>query len=223
MQSQKGVILSAATAHAVAESKDPYPARVTPTLALFYARAPAPCSPHAERCTLHAVRSHAARCTLYPMLSAVVITVSDSTHRGERADASGPAVATLLREHGFDVVGSEVVPDERDAIERALIRGCDAARLVVTTGGTGLAARDVTPEATLAVCSRIVPGIAERMRAQGMSKTPLAALSRAVCAVRGTSLVLNLPGSPRGATESLAAVVDVLPHALAILAGQTGH
>lgn len=152
-----------------------------------------------------------------------MLTVSDSSHRGERADASGPAVSEVLSQRGFRVVASEVVPDEQKLIEVALVRLAQAARLVVTTGGTGIAARDVTPDATLAVCERVLPGVAERMRAEGARKTPTAILSRAVCAVRGASLVLNLPGSPAGATESLLAVIDVLPHALELLAGKTSH
>jgi molybdenum cofactor synthesis domain-containing protein len=115
------------------------------------------------------------------------------------------------------------VPDERLKIEAAIKRMAKQAQLVVTTGGTGVAPRDVTPEATRAVCDRLVDGIAERMRAEGSKKTPLAALSRGACGIRGRSLVLNLPGSPTGATESLAAVVGLLPHALELLQGKTAH
>jgi molybdenum cofactor synthesis domain-containing protein len=115
------------------------------------------------------------------------------------------------------------VADERAAIQEKLIELCRSARLVVTTGGTGIAPRDVTPEATGAVCDRLVDGIAEQMRLQGARKTRLAALSRAVCGVRGTSLILNLPGSPAGAIESLEAVIDLLPHALELIAGRTAH
>src|SRR4051812_20562328 len=156
-------------------------------------------------------------------IAAAVITVSDSCSRGERKDESGPAVAAALREHGFDVAAIVVVPDEREAIERDIIRACESARLVVTTGGTGIAPRDVTPEATLSVSDRVLPGIGERMRSEGARKTPLAILSRGICAVRGRSLVLTLPGSPSAATESLLAVVDVLPHALELLDGKTAH
>src|SRR5947207_12577417 len=132
-------------------------------------------------------------------ITAAVLTVSDSVLAGTRQDASGPAVAAALRTAGYTIVASEVVPDERIHIENILVRLCEQARLVVTTGGTGVAARDVTPEATRSVCDREVEGIAERMRAEGGKKTPLAALSRGVCATRGTSLVLNLPGSPKAA------------------------
>jgi molybdenum cofactor synthesis domain-containing protein len=138
-------------------------------------------------------------------------------------DLSGPAVAKALERRNFQVVLRSVVADERAAIQEKLMELCRSAGLVVTTGGTGIAPRDVTPEATSAVCERLVEGIAEQMRLAGMRKTPFAALSRAVCGVRGTSLILNLPGSPGGAVESLEAVVDLLPHVLELIAGKTAH
>ena len=154
---------------------------------------------------------------------AAVVTVSDSCSRGEKVDLSGPAVAEALERRNFQVVARSVVADERAAIQEKLIELCRSARLVVTTGGTGIAPRDVTPEATSAVCDRLIEGIAEQMRIQGAQKTRFAALSRAVCGVRGTSLIVNLPGSPAGAIESLDAVMDLLPHALELIAGRTAH
>jgi molybdenum cofactor synthesis domain-containing protein len=158
-----------------------------------------------------------------PELTAAVVTVSDSCAQGERVDLSGPAVGELLRKKNFAVIGTEVVPDEQAAIQAAVAYWVQEARLVVTTGGTGISTRDVTPEATLAVCERLLEGLAERMRFEGAKKTPLAALSRGVCGIRGKSLILNLPGSPAGAVESLESVVDLLPHALALLSGNTKH
>jgi molybdopterin adenylyltransferase len=156
-------------------------------------------------------------------LTAAVLTVSDSSARGERVDLSGPAVVEILKRKNFVVVSTEIVADDQPAIEQAIIRLAAKARLVATTGGTGIAERDVTPEATRAVCTRILEGVGERMRFEGFKKTPTAALSRGVCGVRERSLVLNLPGSPRGAAESLEAVIDLMPHALELLAGKTSH
>jgi len=157
------------------------------------------------------------------LFTAAVITVSDSSARGEREDLSGPAVAGILIARNFHVLAREIVQDEKNAIEDILIRLSGRARLVVTTGGTGIAPRDVTPEATEAVCDRLLPGVAERMRIAGAEKTKFAALSRALCGTRGNSVILNLPGSPKGAVESLEAVIDLLPHALQLLAGDTKH
>jgi len=156
-------------------------------------------------------------------LTAAVLTVSDSCARGDRTDLSGPAVGELLRKRSFAVIGTEVVPDEQAAIQKAIAYWVQEAQLVVTTGGTGIAERDVTPEATRAICERLLEGVAERMRSEGAKKTPLAALSRGVCGVRGKSVILNLPGSPTGAVESLEAVIDLLPHALRLLSGNTKH
>lgn len=155
--------------------------------------------------------------------TAAVLTVSDSASRGERQDLSGPATAEVLRAKGFEVTQQQIVADDQATIEAALVDLCDAARLVVTTGGTGIAERDVTPEATRAVGSRLIEGIPEKMRIEGMGKTPYAILSRGVCVVRGQSLILNLPGSPSGAVESLNSVIDILPHVLDLLAGKTEH
>jgi molybdenum cofactor synthesis domain-containing protein len=156
-------------------------------------------------------------------MTAAVLTVSDSCARGGRKDASGPAVAQALRAASFQVVASKLVPDDREQIEAALRELCAQARLVVTTGGTGIAPRDVTPEATRAVCQRLVEGLAEHMRREGAKRTPNAVLSRAVCGLSGQTLVINLPGSPSAALESLEAVIGVIPHALELLAGQTEH
>ncbi len=156
-------------------------------------------------------------------LTAAVLTVSDSSFTGTRRDAGGPAVAAALTAAGFTVVAHQVVPDAQGQIAAAILQLADVARLVVTTGGTGLAPRDVTPEATRSVCSRLVEGIPELMRAEGLKHTPFAVLTRGLCGVLGTSLVLNLPGSPKGAVESLAAVQHLLPHCLNLVAGDTRH
>ena len=156
-------------------------------------------------------------------LTAAVVTVSDSCARGEREDKSGPAVAQLLEKLKFAIVAREVVPDDFIKIQNLLICLAREVRLIVTTGGTGIAARDVTPEATRAVCGRMLDGISERMRREGEKKTLFAVLSRGVCGIYASSVVLNLPGSPAGAVESLQAVIDVLPHAIQILAGRTEH
>ncbi len=155
--------------------------------------------------------------------TAFVITVSDSSFRGEREDRSGPAVAKFLSEHAFSVQGAMTVPDEEEQIKQALLKGCETADLVITTGGTGIAARDVTPEATRAVCEKVVEGVAEKMRSEGLKHTPLAPLSRGMCGTRGQTVILNVPGSPKGAVESLAAVIHLLPHMIDLLHGKTGH
>lgn len=156
-------------------------------------------------------------------LTAAVITVSDSCSRGERDDLSGPAVAQFLQKNSFSVVTRAVVPDDPIQIQNLLVKVAREVRLVVTTGGTGIAARDVTPEATAAVCERLLDGVAERMRSEGVKKTPFAALSRGVCGVRGKALILNLPGSPAGSVQSLEAVVELIPHAIDLLSGKTEH
>jgi molybdenum cofactor synthesis domain-containing protein len=154
-----------------------------------------------------------------------ILTISDKGSRGERADTSGDALRGIIVGAGGEVVRYDVVPDEIDTIAARLQEWCDAGGLdvILTTGGTGLAARDITPEATLRVADRIVPGIAEAMRAEGLKHTPRAMLSRSVAVVRGATLIVNLPGSEKGVRESLGAIIDVLPHAVELLRGVTEH
>lgn len=153
-----------------------------------------------------------------------VLTVSDKAAQGQRRDTSGPAIGELLATVGAAVQRRDVVPDEREQIAARLRAWADAGDLdlIVTTGGTGLAARDVTPEATLDVVERLVPGLAEAMRAEGLRHTPMAMLTRAVAGVRGRCLILNLPGSEKGVRESLSAVLAVLEHAVEMLRGEVG-
>lgn len=154
-----------------------------------------------------------------------MVTASDGVATGHREDDSGAAVAAVLREAGVRVRRRQVVADERPAIATLLAEACDeeGPSLLVVTGGTGLGPRDVTPEATRDVIEREVPGLAEAMRATGRAVTPMADLSRGVCGVRGRTLIVDLPGSPRGATESLEAILDVLDHALDLVVGETRH
>jgi len=158
------------------------------------------------------------------MIRVAILTVSDSCAQSKRQDASGPALREILSAAGYEIGEEHVVPDDRDAITLELARFSDEGGydLVFTTGGTGLGPRDVTPEATGSVCDRLVPGLGELMRAEGLKKTRNAVLSRGIVGIRGNTLIINLPGSPRAVRECLQAILDVLPHALEMMRGG-GH
>jgi len=156
------------------------------------------------------------------MLQLGILTISDKGSRGEREDKSGEVIRQMLSALDARIANYDIVPDEKEIIARKLIQWADEDKLdlIVTTGGTGLSPRDVTPEATLSVIDRIVPGFAEAMRAESLKKTPMAMLSRAVVGTRGKCLIINLPGSPRAVRECLEVILPVLPHALETLKGQ---
>ncbi len=153
------------------------------------------------------------------MFRAVILTLSDKGARGERKDESGRIIHEMLGQARLNVVGYEVIPDEKDVLRERLLDLSGDVDLIVTTGGTGLGPRDITPDVTLEVLDREVPGIAEAMRAAGLKKTPRAMLSRAVAGVRGECLIVNLPGSPRAVKEGLEVILGVLPHAMEKLKG----
>jgi molybdopterin adenylyltransferase len=159
------------------------------------------------------------------MFTAGILTVSDRGSRGERQDKSGEVIREILSRTDARIVSYDIVPDEKELIVEKLVRWADEDNLdmVITTGGTGLTPRDVTPEATLAVVDRIVPGFAEAMRAESLKKTPHAMLSRAVVGTRGRCLIVNLPGSPKAVRECLAVILPALPHAVETLKGQAGE
>jgi molybdenum cofactor synthesis domain-containing protein len=159
------------------------------------------------------------------MIQAAVITISDSCFEGTRQDRSGPAISERLESLGWEVAIRDVLPDDQHRISARLVEIVVEGRVhvIFTTGGTGVATRDVTPEATRAVLHREIPGIGERMRAEGAKSTPLAALSRSVAGYRGRTLIVNLPGSPNGALESLNAIVELVPHIVDLLCGKTEH
>jgi molybdopterin adenylyltransferase len=159
------------------------------------------------------------------MTNAAVLTISDSVSAGTRADRSGPAVRERLEQLGWSVSVMEAIPDETSEIAARLSTLADGGQVsaIFTTGGTGVAPRDVTPEATRAVIDREIPGLGELMRASGRQATPLAVLSRSVAGTRGRVLIVNLPGSPKGAVESLDAIVELVPHVLELLRGRTEH
>jgi molybdopterin adenylyltransferase len=159
------------------------------------------------------------------MFNVGILTISDKGSRGERQDKSGEAIREILPSIDARIVNYEIVPDEKELIVRKLIKWVDKDNLdmLITTGGTGLTPRDVTPEATLSVVDRIVPGIAEAMRAESLKKTPMAMLSRAVVGTRGKCLIINLPGSPKAVRECLEVVLPALSHAVETLKGQAGE
>ena len=157
-------------------------------------------------------------------IRAIVITVSDACSRGEREDASGAALVQLLREIGAEIVENKIVSDDLEPLSEFLRAFADRSdvNLIVTTGGTGFSPRDNTPEATLAVIERAAPGLSEAMRMETLKQTPMAMISRGVCGIRSGTLIINLPGSPKGVRESFAVIAPVLKHAIALLAGSPG-
>ena len=159
------------------------------------------------------------------LLRARILVLSDASSRGERADLSGPAVRELLEAHGWQVAAIEILPDDLDTLRQRLeaLTDADDCDAVVTAGGTGVGPRDVTPEATRAVVEKEIPGLAELMRAEGVKKTRRAVLSRGVVGVRKGKLIVNLPGSPRGARESIESIVDLMPHVVDLIQGRTFH
>lgn len=158
------------------------------------------------------------------MIRVGILTVSDRSSRGERADTSGPALAEEIRKLGWETVETGLVPDEIDQIKAVLLDWSAGAKvdLILTSGGTGFAPRDVTPEATLAVVDRLAPGIAEAMRASSLKVTPHAMLSRAVAGIKGRTLIVNFPGSPKASLENLAVIAPVIPHAIELLQESPG-
>jgi len=154
-------------------------------------------------------------------MKAAILTLSDKGSKGERVDESGPALQRWLTERGVEVAATGMLPDDAEGIAEKLAEWCaeGSIHLILTTGGTGVSPRDVTPEATLAVVERVVPGFGEEMRRRSLLKTPHALISRAVAGIRGTTLIINLPGSPRGAVENLEAVWNAVPHAVAKICG----
>lgn len=159
------------------------------------------------------------------MIRAAVLTISDRSFRRERPDVSGPAIGDLCARHDWRVLVTDILPDEQAAISSRLVELADSSGIdvILTTGGTGVAPRDVTPEATRSILHREIPGLGELMRAEGLKSTRYAPLSRSLAGIRGSTLIVNLPGSPKGAVESLNAIVGLVPHIVRLLAGETGH
>jgi molybdenum cofactor synthesis domain-containing protein len=157
------------------------------------------------------------------MITVAVLTLSDKGSKGEREDLSGPLIADILKPIGADLKHYEILPDEKDLIKEKLMQYCGKVDLILTTGGTGLAPRDVTPDATLEVIDKEISGIAELMRFEGFKKTRRAALSRAVAGIKGDTLIINLPGSPKAVRENLETILDVIPHAVEKIKGDTSE
>jgi len=157
------------------------------------------------------------------MIDVAVLTLSDKGYKGEREDASGSLIREMLKGIGAEIRFYEILPDEKDIIKETLIKYCSQVDLILTTGGTGLSPRDVTPDATLEIIDRQVPGIAEAMRSEGLKKTARAMLSRAVAGVRRKTLIINLPGSPKAVREGLGAILEVIPHAIEKIKGDTSE
>lgn len=155
------------------------------------------------------------------MITVAVLTLSDKGSRGEREDLSGPVIADMLKGINAEIKYSAIFPDEKEIIKEKLIEYSARVDLIITTGGTGLSPRDVTPEATLAVIDREIPGIGEIIRAEGMKKTPRSMLSRAIAGIRGQTLIINLPGSPKAVRENLEVILEVIPHAVEKIKGDT--
>ncbi len=157
------------------------------------------------------------------MITVAVLTLSDKGSKGEREDVSGPLIADILKPIGAVLKHYEILPDEKDLIKENLIRLCGKVDLILTTGGTGLAPRDVTPDVTLEVIEKEVSGIAELMRSEGFKKTRRAALSRAVAGIKANTLIINLPGSPKAVRENLETILDIIPHAIEKIKGDTSE
>lgn len=157
------------------------------------------------------------------MITVAVLTLSDKGSKGEREDLSGPAISAMLKGIGAEVKHYEILPDEKEMIKEKLLEYSLKVDLILTTGGTGLSPRDVTPDATLEVIDREVPGIAEAMRSEGQKKTSRSMLSRAVAGIKGQTLIINLPGSPRAVQENLEVIIDVIPHAVEKIKGDTSE
>ena len=155
------------------------------------------------------------------MIKVAILTLSDKGSKGERKDTSGPAIEELIKKIGTEVISCDILPDEKSKIKRKLISLCKKADLILTTGGTGVSPRDVTPDSTLEVIKYEIPGMAEAMRRESLKKTPRAMISRAVAGVRGETLIINLPGSPRAVKENLAVILPVLSHTIEKIKGST--